>query len=206
MFTGIVEEVGRVSRVGSEGLTIEAEKVLEGTKVGDSINVNGVCLTVTGTEGRGFSVEVMPETRRRTNLGRLRPGDPVNLERALPVGGRLGGHLVQGHVDTTGRVLALAREEEALLVTFSASREEMSYIVEKGFIAVDGVSLTVVDRGPSWFRVSLVRYTIENTNLGRKRPGDLVNLEVDIMAKYAQRLGKPRELTREALARHGFLD
>jgi len=206
MFTGIVEEVGKVRAARPGQLTVTAQKVLEDTKLGDSIAVNGVCLTVTEVSPDSFSVDVMPETLRRTNLGTLRPGDGVNLERPLAVGGRFGGHFVQGHVDGVGRVLSVTPEKEALLLKFEATQEIMRYIVEKGFIAVDGVSLTVVECNSTSFTVSLVTFTLENTNLGDRRPGDRVNLEVDIIAKYVARLREGgTAITKEFLAEHGFL-
>jgi len=206
MFTGIVEEIGKVRAARRGQLTVAAQKVLEDTKLGDSIAVNGVCLTVTGLSPDSFSVDVMPETLRRTNLGKLRPGDGVNLERPLAVGGRFGGHFVQGHVDGVGRVLSVTPEKEALLLKFEATQEIMRYIVEKGFIAVDGVSLTVVECNSTSFTVSLVTFTLENTTLGGRRPGDMVNLEVDIIAKYVARLREGGTgITMEFLAEHGFL-
>ena len=206
MFTGIVEEIGKVRAARPGQLTVAAQKVLEDTKLGDSIAVNGVCLTVTEVSPDSFSVDVMPETLRRTSLGALRPGDGVNLERPLAVGGRFGGHFVQGHVDGVGRVLSVTPEKEALLLKFEATQEIMRYIVEKGFIAVDGVSLTVVECNSTSFTVSLVTFTLENTTLGGRRPGDMVNLEVDIIAKYVERLREGGTgITKEFLAEHGFL-
>ena len=207
MFTGIVEEIGSVRAVGPDKLTISATTVIQDTKKGDSIAVNGVCLTVTEITPNSFSVDVMPETLRRTNLGALRPGEAVNLERPLAVGGRMGGHFVQGHVDDRGRVLSATREGEALLLRFEASKDIMRYVVEKGFIAIDGVSLTVTECNATSFKVSLVAYTLNNTNLGGRRPGDEVNLEVDIIAKYVERLRERSgsTITPEFLAEHGFL-
>lgn len=206
MFTGIVEEVGTVKAVSPTGLNVAAAKVLEGTEQGDSIAVNGVCLTATVLSADWFAVEVMPETLRRTNLGSLQAGDRVNLERPLAVGGRFGGHFLQGHVDGTGRVAASKSEGDATLLRFEAPPEITRYIVEKGFIAVDGVSLTVVECSPTAFSVSVVGYTQTNTTLGGAKPTDVVNLEVDIIAKYAERLGEGRSnITSEFLAEHGFL-
>ena len=205
MFTGIVEEVGTVRAARPGRLTIAAQKVLEDTKPGDSIAVNGACLTVVELWGDSFSVDVMPETLRRTNLGALRPGDEVNLERPMAVGGRMGGHFVQGHVDGVGKVISATQEEEALLVRYEAPQDIMRYVVEKGFITVDGVSLTVVQYDATSFKVSLVTYTIENTILGQRTPGDVVNLEVDIIAKYVERLREGgSRVTMEFLAEHGF--
>lgn len=206
MFTGIVEEVGKVRAARPGQLMVTAQKVLEDTKLGDSIAVNGVCLTVTELSPDSFSVDVMPETLGRTNLGALRPGDGVNLERPLAVGGRFGGHFVQGHVDGVGRVVSVTPEKEALLLKFEALQEIMRYIVAKGFIAVDGVSLTVVECNSTSFTVSLVTFTLENTTLGGRRPGNMVNLEVDIIAKYVAPLREEATaITMEFLAEHGFL-
>lgn len=210
MFTGIVEEIGIVRETSRDRLTFEARKVLEGTKVGDSIAVNGVCLTIIFVENHSFSVNVMPETLRRTNLGRLHYSDQVNLERAMVLGGRLGGHLVLGHVDDTGEIMHVSSEETARIMRVSAPAKLMRYIVDKGFIAVDGVSLTIVDFDDFSFVVSLVAYTIEHTTLGRKRPGDIVNLETDIIAKYVSRLvgikeRKRQSLNPEFLREYGFI-
>ena len=207
MFTGIVEEIGIVKETSRDRLAFEAHKVLEGTKVGDSIAANGVCLTVVSLENRGFSVNVMPETLRCTNLGRLHYSDQVNLERALVLEGRLGGHLVLGHVDDTGEVMEVTGEETAHIMKISAPAKLMPYMVDKGFIAVDGVSLTIVDLDDFSFVVSLVAYTMENTTLGRKRPGDVVNLEADIIAKYVENLKeqKRQSLNFEFLREYGFV-
>ena len=206
MFTGIVEEIGIVKETSRDRLAFEAHRVVEGTKAGDSIAVNGVCLTVVSLENRGFGVDVMPETLRCTNLGRLHYDDQVNLERALVLGGRLGGHLVLGHVDETGEVLDVSNEEGARIMRISAPVELVPYMVDKGFIAVDGVSLTIVDAENSSFIVSLIGYTMENTTLGRKRAGNVVNLEVDIIAKYVESLKEQRRqsLSIEFLREYGF--
>jgi riboflavin synthase len=188
MFSGIVEEVGSVREAGGDSLTVAASLVLDQTALGDSIAVNGACLTVARLGDGWFGTDVMPETLRRTNLGRLRPGDAVNLERSLTLASRLGGHMVQGHVDGTGTVRALTAEGDALLVTIEAPPAILRYIVEKGYIAVDGASLTVVDHSPTAFRVSLVRYTLDHTIFGRWKAGQAVNVEVDILAKYVERL------------------
>ena len=207
MFTGIVEEIGIVKEISRDRLAFEAHRVVEGTRTGDSIAVNGVCLTVVSLENRGFSVDVMPETLRRTNLGSLHYNDRVNLERAVVLGGRLGGHLVSGHVDETGEVLDVSSEEEARIMKISAPAELMSYMVDKGFIAVDGISLTIIDVDDSSFVVSLVGYTMKNTTLGGKRAGDLVNLEADLIAKYVESLKKQRgrSLSIEFLREYGFV-
>ncbi len=207
MFTGIVEEIGTVKETSRDRLALEAHKVLEGMKVGDSIAVNGVCLTVVSLENRGFSANVMPETLRCTNLSRLHYNDQVNLERALVLGERLGGHLVLGHVDDTGEVMDVTAEETAHLMRISAPARIMPYIVDKGFIAVDGISLTIVGFDDFSFVVSLVAYTMEHTTLGRKRPGAVVNLEADIIAKYVENLGgqKRQGLNFEFLREYGFV-
>ena len=206
MFTGIIEEIGTVRDTSRNRLAFEAREVLDATRTGDSISVNGVCLTVVSLENHGFAANVMPETLRHTNLGGLHYGDPVNLERALLPGGRLGGHLVLGHVDDTGEVVSAGNEEDARLVRISAPDRLMRYIVNKGFIAVDGVSLTIADLDDVSFAVSLVTYTMEGTTLGGRRPGDIVNLEVDILAKYVENL-REREgqrLTPAFLREYGF--
>ena len=205
MFTGIVEEIGTVRALGSGRLSVSAARVLERTGLGDSMAVNGACLTVSALDSASFTVDVMPETLRRTNLGLLRPGSSVNLERALMVGGRLGGHFVQGHVDATGKVMALKAEGDALIARFAAPPEVLRYVVEKGFVAVDGVSLTVVSFDGTSLSVSLVGYTLKQTTLGSRRVGDAVNLEADIMAKYVEKTGQGRGgVTLEFLADHGF--
>ena len=207
MFTGIVEEIGIVKETSRDRLAFEAHKVLGEIKVGDSIAVNGVCLTVVSLENDGFSVNVMPETLGCTNLGRLRYGDQVNLERALVFGGRLGGHLVLGHVDDTGEVMDVTSDEAANIMRISAPAKLMSYLVNRGFIAVDGVSLTIVDLDDFSFVVSLVAHTMEHTTLGRKRPSNIVNLEADIIAKYVESLEerKRQGLTFQFLREYGFV-
>jgi riboflavin synthase len=208
MFTGIVEEIGMVRGISPRSLTIEAKKALEGIKPGDSIAINGACLTVTSVGKEKFSVDVMPETVRRTNLGRLHYGTTVNLERAMLAEGRFGGHFVQGHVDDIGKVLSLQPEEDAIIARISAPAGLMPYMVNKGFVAVDGVSLTVIDCDDLSFSVSLVAYTREHTTLGNRKPGDIVNLEVDIIAKYVERFKQRYDrggLTLDFLEEQGFL-
>ncbi|MFC2011211.1 riboflavin synthase [Chloroflexota bacterium] len=207
MFTGIVEEVGKVTSVKSDNLIITAGDLLRGLELGGSIAVNGVCLTVTGFDNSSFSVDLMAETLKRSNLGLLKARDKVNLEQPLALGGRLGGHLVQGHIDTTGRVASLRWNDGALLIRYEAPPEVMSYIVEKGFIAVDGVSLTVVTKDTSSFQVSAVDYTRKHTTMGDSQVGDSVNLEVDIIAKYVEQLSQNRStgITVDFLQKHGFL-
>jgi len=208
MFTGIVEEVGRVVSSGTANLVVAAEQVIQGMALGQSIAVNGVCLTVTRFDSKSFSVDVMPETLSRTNLGGLSPGDRINLERPLVLGGQVGGHLVQGHVDATGKVAAMVWEGDALLITFEAPPEVTRYVVEKGFIAVDGISLTVAARDTGSFQVSTVDFTRRNTILGERKVGDRVNLEVDIIAKYVEQFTQRQRtsgITVDFLQEHGFL-
>ena len=188
MFTGIVEEVGEIVSLKDHRLSVQGPKVAEGAKLGDSIAVNGACLTVVGFQDSHFSVDLAPETMRRTSLGNVGPGYLVNLERPLAVSDRLGGHIVQGHVDGTGRVTSMKNQGDCIVIRVTTPKRLMPYIVEKGFIAVDGISLTVVKRGASSFTISVIPYTLENTNLKGKSAGDRVNLEVDIVAKYVESL------------------
>jgi riboflavin synthase len=207
MFTGIVQETGKVVTAPAGRFVIAAGKITNGLEPGGSIAVNGVCLTVTNISGGSFSVDVMPETLRRTNLGLLRPGERVNLERPLGLGGEIGGHLVQGHIDGTGRVASLAKEGEALLMRFTAPPDIMPLIVAKGFIAVDGTSLTVVEKGMDSFTVSIVGFTLSHTILADRKVGDIVNLEADIIGKYVAEFLKPpgNGISAEFLREHGFL-
>ena len=215
MFTGIVEEVGRVRRVTAGGrageLSIRCARVLEGTKLGDSIAVNGVCLTVTALLPDGFTADVMPETLRRSSLGALRPRDGVNLERAMPADGRFGGHIVSGHIDGLGRITAFRREENAVWITVAASPSLLRLVVEKGSIAIDGVSLTVAAVGEGDFQVSVIPHTAKETVLLDKQTGDPVNLETDIVGKYVARLlgggaaaATAKGINLDFLAEHGF--
>ena len=207
MFTGIIQEVGRVTSVQSGKMAMAAGDVLSGLGLGGSIAINGVCLTITNFDTDSFSVGIMPETLARTNLGLLRARDRVNLEPPLALGGQLGGHLVQGHVDDTARVASIKRSDGAILIRFEVPPEVMRYVVEKGFIAVDGVSLTVVARDASSFQVSVVDYTQEHTTLGNRQVGDLVNLEVDVIAKYVEQLSQAgnKGITVDFLEEQGFL-
>lgn len=216
MFTGIVEEIGTVERleVGRPHLlTIAASVVLGDIQPGDSINVNGACLTVTQLTPRTIAVGLMPETLRRSNLSDLRPGDGVNLERALTPHSRLGGHFVQGHLDGVGSIVAQRPEMDALRVTIGASPEILRYLVPQGYVAVDGVSLTVVEVAGSAFTASLVAYTQAHITLPDKHVGDKVNLEVDILAKYVDSLLRREDegpsrgggITLDLLAQHGFV-
>ncbi|MEU1668262.1 riboflavin synthase [Streptomyces sparsogenes] len=192
MFTGIVEELGEIVAVENLGdasrFLVSGPVVTEGAKHGDSIAVNGVCLTVVDLEDGRFSADVMAETLNRSSLGALAVGSRVNLERPMALGGRLGGHLVQGHVDGTGTIVERKPSEHWEIVKISLPADLSRYVVEKGSITVDGISLTVVDAGPDYFTVSLIPTTLALTTLGVKQPGDPVNLEVDVLAKYVERL------------------
>lgn len=192
MFTGIVEELGTVQRVDDQGdairLRVAASVVLTDAGLGDSIAVNGCCLTVAQVDGGVWTADVMRETLDKTGLGSVGPGDRVNLERAVTPERRLGGHIVQGHVDGVGEILDRSPSEHWDLVTISLPARLAKYVVDKGSIAVDGVSLTVVEAGPDRFTVSLIPETLQRTTLGTRRPGDTVNLEVDIIAKHVERL------------------
>ena len=207
MFSGIIEETGIIGGVSSSSLSIKADLVFGDLKLGDSVAINGVCLTVTNIKSKTFDVSVMPETLRRSTIGALKTGDSVNLERALTLSGRLGGHLVEGHVDATGAIQRIGWEGEGELMTVSAPSEVMHYVVEKGFIAVDGLSLTVISRTETSFSVSLVAFSRNHTTIGQKKIGDRVNLEVDIIAKYVEKFVSQREasLTEGFLAEHGFM-
>ncbi len=188
MFTGIVEEVGTVAVLEDYGLTIRAGQVIEQLKLGDSMAVNGTCLTVVEFDRQQFKVDLAPETLRRTALGQLESGNGVNLERPLAVSDRLGGHIVQGHVDASGRIMSIRPEGDCVIFRVRSPKRFMPYIVEKGFIAVDGISLTVVSKGATSFTLSVIPYTLQNTNLREKSAGHRVNLEVDILAKYVESL------------------
>ena len=215
MFTGLIEEMGEVAAVRQSGdsyeLTVAAQTVVDDAALGDSIAVNGVCLTVTAFDNASFKVGLAPETRAKSNLGALRPGDPVNLERSLTPASRMGGHFVQGHIDGTGVIESFRKDEDALWLTIKTPQHLMRYIAPKGFIAIDGTSLTVVDVGPDWFNVTLIAYSQQKIIQPRKSPGDLVNLEVDILAKYLERIVAHQDgasiaaITPQFLTKHGFL-
>ena len=212
MFTGIIEEVGTIRHVQTGGtscvLTVGATKILSDVQIGDSIAVNGTCLTVCRFDAGSFSADVMPETMRRTNLGMLAPGSKVNLERALAANGRFGGHIVSGHIDGTGQIRSLVREENAVWVTVMARPELLHYVVEKGSIAIDGISLTVAKVTKQDFAVSIIPHTGAETTLLQRKPGDIVNLECDIIAKYIEKLlgnGGSGGITPHFLAEHGFI-
>jgi riboflavin synthase len=194
MFTGIVEELGTVESLEGgnaqqlASLRIACQAVIDGTKIGDSISVNGCCLTVTALSDTGFTVDVMGETLARTSVGRAQPGEQVNLERAMPADGRLGGHLVQGHVDSTCTVTQVMDHGDWTVMRFALPKDLAPYIVEKGSITVDGTSLTVMGVDDEEFWVGLIPHTLAATVLGRRQPGQVVNLEADIVAKYVERM------------------
>ncbi|WP_455529066.1 riboflavin synthase [Ruminococcus sp.] len=214
MFTGIIEEVGTVKAVKRSGtssfIEIQAKKVLEDVHLGDSIAVNGVCLTVTHCDGSIFRADVMNETLSRSSLGSLTTGSLVNLERAMAADGRFGGHIVSGHIDGTGTVSDIRNDGIAVWYTITAPPELLRYIVEKGSIAIDGISLTVAKVTDTSFSVSIIPHTAAQTILGTKKTGDMVNLENDIIGKYVEKLMKPAEaalqsgITMEFLAKNGF--
>ncbi|MBC6681130.1 riboflavin synthase [Zhenpiania hominis] len=193
MFTGIIEEMGVLKEQNGGNLVIQADKVLEDVHLGDSIAVNGVCLTVTEFQKNWFRADVMAETLRRSSLGTLKKGSRVNLERAMAANGRFGGHIVSGHIDGTGTVENMQREGNAIWVTISCGAALFRYIAEKGSIAIDGISLTVAEVRENGFRVSIIPHTGEETTLLARRTGDMVNLETDIIAKYVERLMLPQE-------------
>lgn len=192
MFTGIVEETGVIRAMSMSGhsgeISIRARTVLEGTKIGDSIAVNGICLTVTSLRPDGFTADVMPETVSRSSLKSAAAGDQVNLERAMAADGRFGGHIVSGHIDGTGTIRQMTRDENAVWVRIQAGPQILRYIVEKGSITIDGISLTVAAVTSRDFSVSIIPHTGEETTLLKRREGDIVNLETDIIAKYTEKL------------------
>jgi riboflavin synthase len=210
MFTGLVAELGRVETLRREQdsyrLTIRAEKIPPQLVIGESVCCNGACLTVTGSDSSRFTVDVMPETVRRTTIGLLRQGDPVNLERTLRVGDGLDGHIVQGHVDGVGTILRMVPEGIAKVTTISAPADLLQLMVTKGSIAIDGISLTLTDVGETHFSVSLIPLTVQFTTLGIKKPGDKVNLETDILGKYIRKMltNQGGGLTMQSLLENGF--
>lgn len=223
MFTGIIEEKGMISRIMKTAsqaiLTIKAKKVMEDIHIGDSIAVNGICLTVTSFSANEFQADVMHETLDRTSLKMLKPGSSVNLERAMAAGGRFGGHMVSGHIDGTGRITDIKEDSLAIWYTIEASPEILRYIVEKGSVAIDGISLTVAKVTQTTFSVSTIPHTRKITTLGERKKGDMVNLENDIVGKYVEKFTnriKPCEtaintnekknqgITREKLAHYGY--
>lgn len=206
MFTGIIEEIGIVKNASSNQLTIEAKYVLEDMRVGDSIDVDGACLTTTSVENNSFNVDLMMETIRHTSLEKLRHGSQVNLERAVTLDKRLGGHLVLGHVDDIGTILSIDLRQTDRIIEIAPPAKLMRYISRKGFIAIDGISLTITDINAASFSVSLVKHTLKHTTLGAKMTGDNVNIEIDVIARYLERLTEfdNRELTMNFLREYGY--
>lgn len=215
MFTGIVEEIGIVRAIkngrNSAVLTIEGDIIFSDIKLGDSIAVNGVCLTVSDFKDNSFSADVMNESLKKSSLGKLKPASHVNLERAMPVNGRFGGHIVSGHIDGIGEIQSITRDDNAIWYSINTSEEIMHYIVEKGSITIDGISLTVVDVGQKNFNVSIIPHTAASTILAEKKVNDTVNLENDILGKYIEKLinkndGSKREskITKEFLNKFGY--
>lgn len=219
MFTGIIEEVGKVKTIihGSSSikLSIECIHIMQDVRLGDSIAVNGICLTVSDLEKGWFSADVMPETMRKTNLGKLRLSEKVNLERALKLSDRLGGHIVSGHIDGTGTIIGRRDEDNAVWITIEAPQAILKYIVQKGSVALDGTSLTVAYIDEKCFKVSLIPLTRGVTTLGMKNAGDIVNIECDVIGKYIERLiagqanesaeQKQKGVSMEFLKEHGFM-
>ena len=218
MFTGIIEEIGRIKAISRQSrsirLSVSCRKVLEDSRLGDSIAVNGICLTIADLVPGGFAADVMPETVRRTGLQQLKAGDPVNLERAMQLGGRLGGHLVSGHIDGTGIVSRRTAEDNAILLTITADPSLLRYVIQKGSVTLDGVSLTVANIERRSLQVSLIPHTAGQTILGALQPGDPVNIECDMVGKYVEKLltardnpsgsGEPAGLSLSFLEEHGF--
>ncbi|WP_138753449.1 riboflavin synthase [Paenibacillus sinopodophylli] len=213
MFTGLVEEVGKMKGIAKQGeamrLVMSAARVLDGVMIGDSISVNGVCLTVTAFDSSSFSADVMPETYRKSNLHELRAGERVNLERAMQAGGRFGGHIVQGHVDSTGKIVN--RKSDANAVVFKIQVDDadtLRYVIPKGSITIDGISLTVVDTTAQSFTVSIIPHTLGETALQHKHAGDTINIECDVIGKYVDHLlhfNKPDKVKAESKLSTSFL-
>lgn len=212
MFTGIIEEIGKIQTVrksaASSSISVQAKKVMQDVHVGDSIAVNGVCLTVTAFSQGGFTADVMHETFNRSSLGSLQTGSPVNLERAMPSNGRFGGHIVSGHIDGTGTVSAIQKDDNAVWYTIKTAPGILRYIVEKGSVAIDGISLTVAAVERDCFSVSIIPHTASITTLSSRRVGDTVNLENDCIGKYVERLmgiqQSKHNITADFLTKYGF--
>lgn len=215
MFTGIIEEIGFIQKVTqgskSASLTVRAKKILNDIKIGDSINTNGVCLTVTSIITNGFTVDIMAETLRNTNLSDLVLGQAVNLEQALSVNGRFGGHIVSGHIDGTGTIVHIKTENIATWFTIKADKSLMKYIVHKGSVAIDGISLTVAETSESGFKVSIIPHTQIQTTLMNKKDGDILNIECDIVGKYIEKFmipggtkNKENQIDYKFLSKYGF--
>ena len=217
MFTGIVEEIGIVKSVQSKVITIEANKIFDDLHLGDSVAVNGTCLTVSSFDNKIFNADVTQETLNRTNLGSLKNGSRVNLERAMTLSGRFGGHIVSGHIDGVGSIKSMKKDDNAIILTIEVPRQLMKYIVEKGSVAVDGISLTVASLTDNTFSIAVIPHTLKETVLYYKKEGDKVNIENDVIGKYVERLltfkeddkensndSKKSNVTMEFLLKNGF--
>lgn len=213
MFTGIVEEIGTVKSVQSKVITIEASKIFDDLHLGDSVAVNGTCLTVSSFDNKIFNADVTQETLNRTNLGSLKNGSKVNLERAMTLSGRFGGHIVSGHIDGVGSIKSMKKDDNAIILTIEVSKHLMKYIVEKGSVAVDGISLTVASLTDNTFSIAVIPHTLKETVLYYKKEGDKVNIENDVIGKYVERLltfkeynndSKKSNITMEFLLKNGF--
>ena len=217
MFTGIVEEIGTVKSVQSKVITIEANKIFDDLHLGDSVAVNGTCLTVSSFDNKIFNADVTQETLNRTNLGSLKNGSRVNLERAMTLSGRFGGHIVSGHIDGVGSIKSMKKDDNAIILTIEVPRQLMKYIVEKGSVAVDGISLTVASLTDNTFSIAVIPHTLKETVLYYKKEGDKVNIENDVIGKYVERLltfkeddkensndSKKSNITMEFLLKNGF--
>ncbi len=212
MFTGIIQEIGKIKALARQGtniaIEVEARKVTPGLEIGDSVAINGACQTVVARGQDYFGVEAVAETLSRTNLGQLAQGSPVNLENPLSLNDLMHGHLVQGHVDCVGRIIEIKPLDGSIIFAFNYPREYEKFLIEKGSVAIDGVSLTVVGVEPSVFRISMISHTVENTIFRYRKAGDLVNLEFDVIAKYIHKMISPRtgesKITIEYLREHGF--
>ncbi|MBW5409358.1 riboflavin synthase [Brachyspira hampsonii] len=217
MFTGIVEEIGIIKSVQSKVITIEASKIFDDLHLGDSVAVNGTCLTVSSFDNKIFNADVTQETLNRTNLGSLKNGSRVNLERAMTLSGRFGGHIVSGHIDGVGSIKSMKKDDNAIILTIEVPRQLMKYIVEKGSVAVDGISLTVASLTDNTFSIAVIPHTLKETVLYYKKEGDKVNIENDVIGKYVERLltfkeddkensndSKKSNITMEFLLKNGF--
>ena len=208
MFTGIVEELGKIQNIASNRLAVECGTVLEGTKLGDSIAVNGVCLTVTGLSSNSFTADVSYETLRVTSLNELKSGSSVNLERAMPANGRFGGHIVSGHIDGLGKIINIQKNNEFYDIKIELEDKEAKYAVKKGSITIDGISLTIAEISKNIISLAIIPHTFENTNLKTLKIGNFVNIETDIMAKYVEKFlsssDNKSRISLEFLQEHGF--
>ena len=209
MFTGIIEEVGAIAKRGGAELTVLAKKVLHDAKLGDSIAIDGACMTIANFDAESFVVQVSPESFDRTTLGKLKAGDAVNLERAMVLGDRFGGHVVQGHVDGVGRIEGVEKQGEFTVWTFWAPPEVAPYLIPKGSVTIDGISLTVVSPSAETFSVAVIPTTLQETKLGSKRAGEAVNMEADVFGKHIyhylkQGASQQGSITHEFLSKHGF--